>query len=109
MTTDWVRQMRGVPRRRELIEPEPCPLPAAAGALEPYGGTQSDDKLPKALFPVFVQRVALLCCRNCYLAVIAQDSPSPPVGSRPVETGLAPEQYVVRSAVGLANCETVAT
>jgi hypothetical protein len=25
--------------------------------------------LAKALFPVFTQRVALLCCGNCYLVV----------------------------------------
>jgi hypothetical protein len=50
-----------------VIGPEPRPLPAAAVASEPYGGTRNDDKLAKALFPVFTQRVALLCCGNCYL------------------------------------------
>ena len=68
MTTDWVRQRReGVRQRREVIGPEPRPLPAAAVASEPYGGTRNDDKLAKVLFPVFTQRVALLCCGNCYL------------------------------------------
>jgi hypothetical protein len=52
-----------------VIEPESRPLPATAVASEPYGGTRNDDKLATALFPVFVQRVALLCCGNCYLVV----------------------------------------
>jgi hypothetical protein len=53
-----------------VIEPEPYPLPAATVASEPYGGTQSDDKLPKALFPVFVWRVALNYLRGDLVAGI---------------------------------------
>lgn len=75
MTTDWVRQRCGAaPQRHEVIGPEPCPLLPAAVASEPYGGTQNDDKLPKAPFPVFVWRVALLCCGNCYLVVTKRHS-----------------------------------
>jgi len=73
VTTDWVRQKRGEdPQRREVPEPELCPPPAAEAVSEPYGGTQNDDKLPKVLSSVFVQRVALLCCGNCYLVVARQ-------------------------------------
>ena len=71
MTTDWVRQRRGAdPQRRAAIGPEPRLLPAAAVASEPYGGTRNDDKLAKALFPVFTQRVALNYLRGDLVAGI---------------------------------------
>lgn len=54
-----------------MTEPEPRLPPTTAAASELYGGTRNDDKLPKAAFPVLVQRVARLCCANrcgnCYL------------------------------------------
>ena len=77
MTTDWVRQRRGAaPPRREVIGPEPRPLPAAAVASEPYGGTQNDDKLPKAPFPVFAWRVALkLLCGDLVAGIVISLTP----------------------------------
>ena len=78
MTTDWVRQKReAAPPRHAVIGPEPCPLPTAAVASELYGGTRSDDKLRKALFPVFVWRVALNYLRGDLVAgIVISSTPS---------------------------------
>jgi hypothetical protein len=57
-----------------VFEPEPCQLPAAAVASEPYGGTRKDDKLPKAPFPVFAWRVALNNLRGDLVAGIVISS-----------------------------------